>query len=253
MLFYNNITFQVSGITALLAVSIGILHGIIVLSRAVKTKERIVFSFFLAVVFTLSPWFPSGFGYLIWLITQGGFLENSFYILLGTIAIPIAIIAWLDVYMTTIRPGKRNLVLVIFGIISIVFEIYVFYFLYFAPGAPIYGLLGIISPANPLDIDYKGFVLIYEAIVVLTAVSTGIHFSITSSKIEEKAMLWKGRFLFLAFFLFGIAAIADAMIELDPIFIIIIRSMLIFANFFFYVGFLLPKWVRKLLNLPLST
>lgn len=251
MLFNNSLTFQVSGITAFLAVCIGILHGCIVLNKAVKTRERLVFSFFLAVVFTLSPWFSSGFGYLIWLITQGVILEQSFYILLGTIAIPVAILAWLDVYMSTIRPEYRTLVLLIFGIFSIIFEIYLFYFLYFAPNAPVYGLLGIIDPQNPLDIDYKGFVLIYEAIVVGTAVLTGIHFSITSLSIEEKSMVWKGRFLLVAFCFFGIAAIADAMIELGPIFIIIIRIILIIANFSFYIGFLLPKWIRNLLNLPL--
>ncbi|TFF96477.1 MAG: hypothetical protein EU547_06405 [Promethearchaeota archaeon] len=252
MLFYNNLIFQVSGITALLSICIGFITGSIVLYRAIKTRERIIFSFFLAVVFTLSPWFPSGFGYLIWLFTQGGFLDQSFYILIGTIAIPVAIIAWLDVYMATIRPQNRKLVLIIFSVLSIIFEIYLFYFLYFSPNAPFYEILGIITTAvNPVDIDYKGFVLVYLAIVVISACGTGIHFSYTSLKIEEKAMKWKGRFLFLAFCFFGIAAISDAMIDLGPIFIIIIRLILILANLFFYMGFLLPKWVRKLLNLPL--
>ncbi|TFF95909.1 MAG: hypothetical protein EU547_06990 [Promethearchaeota archaeon] len=251
-MLYNNILFQVSGISAFLSLCIGFVTGSIVLYRAIKTKDRLVFSFFLAVIFTLSPWYPSGFGYLIWLITQGGFLDQSFYILIGTVAIPIAIIAWLDIYMATIRPDKRILVLLIYSGLSIVFEIYLFYFLFFAPNAPIFELLGIISMGiNPLDIDYKGFLLIFQAIVVISACATGIHFSYTSIKIEEKPVVWKGRFLFLAFTFFGIAAISDAMIDLGPIFIIVVRIILILANFFFYTGFLLPKWIRKLLNLPL--
>jgi hypothetical protein len=251
MLFYNNITFQVSGVTALLAVSINLIMVSIVLYRAIKTKERLLFSFFLAVLFTFSPWYPSGFGYFIWLITQS-FLDQSFYILIGTIAIPIAIIAWLDVYMTTIRPQDRKKVLLIFGIFSLIFEIYLFYFLYFAPGAPVYELLGVIyMDVNPIDIDYKGFVLVYLAIVVITAVFTGLHFAYMSTKIEERDMLWKGRLLFIGFMFFGIAAIADSIIELGPIFIILIRIILIISVFCFYTGFLLPKWLRKLLNLPL--
>jgi len=251
-MIYNNLTFQVSGISALIAVCIGFIMGSIVLYRSIKTKDRLVFSFFLAVIFTLSPWYPSGFGYLIWLFTQGGFLPQSFYILIGTIAIPIAIIAWLDVYMATIRPRNRKFVLLIFSGLSVVFEIYLFYFLFIAPNAPIYEILGIISMGiNPLDIDYKGFVLIYLAIAIISACATGIHFSYTSLKIDEKPVIWKGRFLFLAFTFFGIAAIFDAMIDLGPIFIVIIRIVLILAIFFFYAGFLLPKWIRKLLHLPL--
>ncbi|MEJ2280167.1 MAG: hypothetical protein P8Y70_20825 [Candidatus Lokiarchaeota archaeon] len=171
--------------------------------------------------------------------------------MIGTIAIPIAILAWLDIYTSTIMPKARKIVLGSYLIFSIIFEIYMFYFLYITPGAPVKPLLGMINDSiNPLDIDYKGFLLVYLGISTITACVTGIHFAITSMRIKEnKKILWKGRFLFLSFSLFGFAAIFDAIIEMTAIELIIIRSILVFSTFFFYLGFILPKWIRKVLSI----
>jgi hypothetical protein len=243
----NQLT-QISGITALVNALIGFLFGGIVLYKSIKTKQRMVFFFFLTIVFTLSPWFPAGLGYFYWLLT-GQIIPYQLYVLVGTIGIPIAIMAWLDIYISTIMPKIRKFVLIVYGVFSIIFEIYLFYFLFFAPGAPVESLLGVIVwSINPLDIDYKGFLLIYLGISIFTSCITGIHFAITSMKIEEnKKIIWKGRFLLLSFSLFGFGAVFDAIVEMTAIFLIIIRIILILSTFFFYLGFILPKWAQKVL------
>jgi hypothetical protein len=241
---------QISGLTALIAVSISFLLGFIVLIKYFKTKQVLIFNFFLCIIFTASPWYPSGLGYLYWIIT-GEFLTYQFYVLIGTVGIPIAILAWLNVYLSTINPKKKKLVLILYGIFSIFFELYLFYFLLLAPGAPIDSLLGIIiDPANPMDIDYKGFVLIFLGLSILTACITGFHFAKKSMKKEETPEIrWKGKFLLIAFLFFGISAIFDALIEMGPILLIIIRIILALAMFLFYLGFILPGWSRKLLSI----
>jgi hypothetical protein len=241
---------QISGLTALIAVSISFLLGFIVLIKYFKTKQVLIFNFFLCIIFTASPWYPSGLGYLYWIIT-GEFLTYQFYVLIGTVGIPIAILAWLNVYLSTINPKKKKLVLILYGIFSIFFELYLFYFLLLAPGAPIDSLLGIIiDPANPMDIDYKGFVLIFLGLSILTACITGFHFAAKSMKKEETPEIrWKGKFLLIAFLFFGISAIFDALIEMGPILLIIIRIILALAMFLFYLGFILPGWSRKLLSI----
>ena len=241
---------QISGLTALIAVSISFLLGFIVLMKYFKTKQVLIFNFFLCIIFTASPWYPSGLGYLYWIIT-GEFLTYQFYVLIGTVGIPIAILAWLNVYLSTINPKKKKLVLILYGIFSIFFELYLFYFLLLAPGAPIDSLLGIIiDPANPMDIDYKGFVLIFLGLSILTACITGFHFAAKSMKKEETPEIrWKGKFLLIAFLFFGISAIFDALIEMGPILLIIIRIILALAMFLFYLGFILPGWSRKLLSI----
>lgn len=241
---------KLSGLSALINVFIGFFFGTIVLIRSVKTRQKLIFNFFLCIVFTLSPWYSSGFGYLYWVITTN-FLPNQIYILIGTTFIPIAMIAWLNVYMTTYKPKRRTIILLLYAIFSVIFEIYLFYFLFFAQGAPIYSLLGVFTDINnPIDIDYKGFVLIYLGISIITACITGVHFAVKSIKEKvDKKIVWKGRFLFIAFIFFGIAAIFDAIIEMTPTLLLIIRIILAVNTFLFYLGFILPKWAKNLLNI----
>lgn len=196
---------------------------------------------------TGSPWWPSGVGYLYWLFT-GNIIDYQIYVLIGTLGIGIAFLAWLDIYMSTMHPEKRNLVLGCFLIFSIIFYIYLIYFLFFDPRAPVHYMIGI--KRNPLDIDYKGFILIYMAVSIIVGTSTGIHFSIYSLKRRENPEVrWKGRFLLISFILFAIGAIGDGLIELNPITLITIRVILVISNILYYIGFIMPNWVKNILSL----
>ncbi|MFO8020250.1 MAG: hypothetical protein R6U96_16620 [Promethearchaeia archaeon] len=240
---------QVSGLTAFIALLIGFLLGSVVLYKSIKTREKVIFLFFLCVIFTLSPWFPSGGGYIYWLITDE-LITYQFYVILGTAGIPIAIIAWLYVYKFNIYPEKGNTLITIYILFSLIFELYLFYLTLLAPDAPVKGLLGIISSTNPTDIDYKGLVLVFLGVSIITACSTGLHFSIKSMKIEKNPELqWKGRFLFIAFILFGFSATMDAIIDMEIWLLLIVRTFLMLTIFFFYLGFILPKWVKSILSL----
>jgi hypothetical protein len=171
--------------------------------------------------------------------------------LLGNVGIPAAIISWISIYSETIFPQKKKTLIFIYTVFSIIFEIYLFYFLFFSASAPVEELIGIIpNPANPMDIDYKGFVFVYLLISIITAVGTGIHFSLISMSIKEDSLIvWKGRFLFLAFSLFCFSAVFDALFEINLILLIIIRICLILSVFCFYVGFISPKWLKNILSI----
>ncbi|MHA1671851.1 MAG: hypothetical protein ACTSV5_14955 [Promethearchaeota archaeon] len=240
----------ISGFTAAISVFIGFFFGLVVLTKYLKTKQVLIFNFFLCIVFTLSPWYPSGLGFIYWQFTRE-ILPYQIYVLLGTVAVPIAIIAWLNVYLTTLKPKKKKIVLICYGVISLIFELYLFYFLYFAPKAPVSSLLGIIDDvSNPTDIDYKGFVLIFLGLSIVTACITGFHFAVASIKLKESQSLrWKGCFLLIAFSLFGISAIFDALIDMSAVTLVIIRILLAISTFFFYIGFILPRWIKKILSI----
>jgi hypothetical protein len=241
---------KISGISAFIAVLIASLLGLIVLVKFLKTRQVLIFNFFLCIIFTTSPWWPSGVGYFFWFIT-GVILPYQIYVLIGTVGVPIAILAWLNVYTSTLKLEKKKLVLILYGLLSIFFEIYLFCFLFFAPGAPVNSLLGIINdPTNPMDIDFKGFVLVFLGSSIITACITGFHFALNSMKKDEQPEIrWKGRFLFIAFLLFGVSAIFDAIIEMGPVLLVIMRILLVLANFLFYLGFILPRWSKKLLKI----
>lgn len=241
---------KISGLTALISLAIGFLLGFVVLIKYFKTRQVLIFNFFLCIILTLSPWYPSGFGYLYWILTED-FLNYQMYVFIGTVGVPIAILAWLNIYLSTMLPKIKKPILIIYGLLSIFFEVYIFYFLFLAPGAPIDSLLGIINdPTNPMDIDYKGFVLIFLGLSILTACLTGFHLAVKSMKRKEiPEIRWKGRFLFIAFLLFGVSAIFDAIIEMAPILLVLMRIILDFTTFFFYLGFILPSWSKKFLSI----
>ncbi|MFW9822636.1 MAG: hypothetical protein ACFFE4_06865 [Candidatus Thorarchaeota archaeon] len=237
---------QISGILGLISISIAWLYGIIVLIKYIKTQDRLLFFFFLAVIFTVSPWYPSGLGYLYWLITNEEIIYPA-YVLLGTIGVPIALIAWLQIYMTTLHQKYNRIVTLITLYFSLIFYVYVFTFL-FAFGNPLDTIIGIKRSA--IDIDYKGFVLAFLAFSLLVSTITGNEFSISSLKVkDDPVVFWKGRFLILSFNLFAIGAIGDGFIPLTPLTLIIFRLLLVIANTFYYIGFILPKWMRKILHL----
>jgi hypothetical protein len=238
---------QLSGIFGFLAVAIAWLYGGITLYKYIKTKEKLLLYFFLAVIFTVSPWYPSGLGYIYWLLTNEEILYPV-YVLMGTLGVPIALLSWLQIYMPALHQKQKAVVTWIVLGFSIVFYAYLFYFLFFASGAPIDGLIGIKDSA--IDISYKGLVLGYLAFSLLVSTITGNDFAIASMKEKDNPVIvWKGRFLILSFNLFAVGGIGDGFLPLTPFTLVIFRTFLMLSNTFYYLGFILPKWTKKLLKL----
>lgn len=238
---------QLSGILGVLAVAIAWLYGGIVLYKYIKTKEKVLFYFFLAIIFTMSPWYPSGFGYVYWLITREE-IAYPVYVLLGTLGVPIALISWLQIYMPALHPKYKDLITIITMCISIAFYIYLSYFLFIASGAPVEGLIGVKESA--IDIDYRGLALGFLAFSLLVSTITGNDFAIASLKEKEDPILrWKGRFLILSFNFFAIGGIGDGFLPLTPFTLVIFRTFMMLSSTFYYIGFILPGWIKKLLKL----
>lgn len=238
---------QLSGILGLLTLIIAFFYGFIVLKKAFEYKRKVLFYFFFTVIFTVSPWYPSGFGYLYWLFTEET-LPYIIYVLIGTVFVPFAVLSWFQIYMDALLKNKKKIATIIFSILTVAFYAYLIYFLFFAQNAPVEELIGI--KRTPIDIDYKGFTIIYLIICVLITISSGLHFSLVSIRIKkDPPVVWKGRFLLLSFILFTIGAVGDSLLELDVITLIIMRSLMFISTTFFYIGFIMPKWMKKILKL----
>ncbi len=239
-------TNQILGYLGLFSLFIIILLSSLTLLRAIRTKNKLLYIFFLVVLLTPSPWYPSTFGFIYWLITSN-ILNYEVYLLLGILGTPIAVIGWIYIYMTIVKPDHKDLVLAIYIIFSIFFYIYLFYFLYFAPDAPVESMLGIKN--SPLDITHRGLILIYLFVTLITSGITGIHFSLVSMKSDKREVQWKGKFLLVSFILFEIGAVGDGFFDLSLIFLLIFRLLLTISSIFFFIGFVMPNWMRKLLSL----
>lgn len=240
---------QLSGILGIISIAVAFFYGALVLIKAIQLKNKTLYYFFFAVIFTMSPWYPSGFGYLYWLITRG-VIPYPIYVLLGTLGVPIALFAWFQIYIPALHPKLKYPLLIGTAILSTIYYIYVFFFLFFAPGAPVEELIGLKQSA--IDIEYKGFALIFLAFSLLVSTITGNEFSIHSMKSTDKIIKWKGRFLILSFNFFAIGAIGDGFIELNPFTLIFFRTFMVLASTFYYIGFIMPKWMKKILKLELE-
>ncbi|MHA2397893.1 MAG: hypothetical protein ACXADU_03260 [Promethearchaeota archaeon] len=241
----DNLT-QLSGLFGFLGISISWLFGVIVLIQYIRTRETRLFYFFLSIIFLVSPWYPSGLGYLYWLITAEE-IAYQIYVLLGTIGVPIALYSWLQIYMPIMHNKYKTKAIWLITGISIIFYIYLALCVLIIPGAPIEALIGIKRSA--IDIDYKGFVLGFLAFSLVISSITGNDIAIASLKAEADPILkWKGRFLFLSFNLFAIGSIGDGFIPLTPVTLIVFRTFIMLSSTFFYAGFILPKWIRKFLS-----
>ncbi|MFX1379846.1 MAG: hypothetical protein ACFFA4_12220 [Promethearchaeota archaeon] len=241
------LTFQLSGIFAFLAVVICWLYGGIVLYKYINSKEKVLLYFFLAIVFTMSPWYPSGLGYIYWLIT-GQEIIYPVYVLLGTIGVPIALLSWIQIYMPALHQKWKSLATRLAICFSVVFYIYIFYFLFFAAGAPVEPLIGIKDSA--IDISYKSFLLGFLAFSLVISTITGNDFAIASLKEKnDPVLIWKGRFLLLSFNLFAIGSIGDGFLPLSPATLIIFRTFMMLSSTFYYIGFILPGWIKRLLKI----
>ena len=81
-------------------------------------------------------------------------------------------------------------------------------------------------------------------VCLVVACVSSVHFSIKSMKLEDPELKWKGRFIFIAIICFAVGAGVDSTSETT---IVAIRILLIVAGFFFYLGFILPKWAKKII------
>ena len=242
---------QASGLLSLFCIVLVFIITIVLFSAAIKQKDKIYFIFILFILAINSPWYPSGFGYLFWLITQETFTYNN-YILLGTLGIPVAGIAWLYFYTTLFKPMWKTKIIIIILIYSLVYYIYIFCFLGFGIQDVKNEWVGELE--SPLDINYNGFVLFYIATVLGSAAPTFLHFCMSSIKTKEDPIIqWRGRLLIVALVSFMVGAIVDGLFHItDLTLLIIIRGFVLTSAISFYLGLVMPAWFKKLIKLEVK-
>lgn len=241
---------QISGFLSFIAIILTFIITILILPIYRKKNDKILLVFMLFIISINSPWYPSGFGYICWLIT-GNIFNYQTYIFLGTIGIPFVLLSWIYIYFSILYPNKiksMRIILLIISILSIVFYVYVYYFLFFAPRAPIEVMLG--EKRSALDVEYKGFVIIFILIVALITFSLFLHFSIRSILTkDDREIQWRGVFLLISSILSVIGTTSDAIFELTEIILIFTRIILMSTAIFFYFAFMMPEWLKKILKI----
>lgn len=230
---------MVNGVFSLIFVAISLLIGFIILSRYFRYKENIYFLVGATWIFISEPWWPSSLSFLI-ALSNGIGLPPELYFLIGNIFVPIAIVLWLLAFTEFLYSKKRKLILGIFAIIGVVFEILFFSFLFLNPD-----LIGELN--GPVDVNYKSFIMVFLIIFLLIVVITGYLFANLSLKSKDPEVKLKGKLLIIAYTSFSVGALLDSSIPFNEATVIIVRLILILSAICWYGGFILPKWMKKLL------
>ena len=235
-----------SGIFSLVFISIAILVGLLIISKYFKYKKNILLYVGFVWIIMSELWWSSSFSFLIALVTGNGLTERT-YFLVGNLFVPLGILIWMKAFTDLKFKNKQKLILIIFAVICI---------LYYATFIPfIFIDVSVIGEMRSVvDGNYKPIALVFLFTGLFTFVISGLIFAKESLKAGNWEIKIKGKFLTLAFILFGIGAGLDGLKPyfIDPAYLdvvlIINRVILIFSAFCFYCGFILPKFVKELFS-----
>lgn len=232
----------IQGFFALAWVIISMVVGLTLIMKYKSLKRKELITVGLTWTFLTSAWWPAAFSFISFISI--GYLWVEFeYFLIGNIFIPIALLSWVFSFTYIMWPNLKVKLLIVYAVISAIWEILLLYFLFTGQYAVVGQLVG------KFNSDYEIFATVYLIFAILTAFITGEALAFKTMKLDDPKLKWRGRFLSIAFISFTIGAIIDATgILVDATAgIILVRLLLISSGIEFYLGFLLPERVAKLL------
>lgn len=225
---------------SLVAIVISILIGLIIISKYFKFKQR---NFLLIGIFWTGltfPWLPTAITFIM-VLTVGRGLPVQGYILIGIMILPLTVLCGLTAFtnLLGVKRKRRRAILLSVLVFNLVYESLIIYFL-------ITNVNIIATLADVLTIQWSVFSQIYFIINLVLFLVTGILFSRKSLQSESKEIRFKGKLLMAAFISFTIGTVLDFAIP-NPITYIIARLILLSSSIEFYIGFLLPERIKRLL------
>ena len=229
----------VNGSLALLTVLFGIFIGIRFL-LAYKTYKRIELFImgFVSILLTEVWWAPSiSFFYFMF---TGQSLPDAAYFTIGYAFIPIVIFLWLIVFTNLIMKNRQKIILLIFTIYSLIYEIIIVFFL-------LTDTSQIGKVLTPVDSSLTVLFSLYSFVWILIALITGIIFSRESMQSSDPNIRLKGRLLLYGFVIWSMVAIIDGLVS-NIIALFVVRFFLMLSVILLYGGFMLPDWMKKLIN-----
>jgi len=226
-----------NGVFSIIFVVISTIVGLITVSKYFKSKTKTTLYIGLAWILIVCPWWPSSLSVLSALLTGQG-LSLVMYLFIGNVFVPVFIFFLVAGFTEIYFKDKRKILLGIFALIGVTIEIYLIYFLIVDPS-----VLGELQ--GVVDIEFRGLLRIYLISTILIVLILGVLIAYNSIKAENPEIKLRGKFLMAAFISWTFGAIADATLPLTIITLPIIRIILISSAIEFYIGFILPDFIKK--------
>ncbi len=226
-----------NGLFSLLTISICFLVGLIIVLKYFQFKKIELLFIGLAWMGVYQPWWPSALAFVLALFNiEVGLV---LYIFIGNIFISLSVFLWFMGFTELILSKRKKLIVGIYTAITILMDIYIIYFLFND-----YAVIGQFE--GFADIKYEPLMSIYLMFINISlAVSVSIM-GRESLKSNEKDLKTKGKCLIAASICYFLGGILDVgVFSMIPPALMISRSILISGSILFYMGFLLPEFIRK--------
>ncbi len=231
----------IGGVFALLYISISMIVGLSIISKYLKNKNIDLLYVGLTYIFMCSPWWGITSSFIAALFNGGVGIPLEVILILSFVPLPIALLLWMIAYTSIMSSDNRKPILLAMIAFSIFYWVY-FLLVYFIGGPESLAVLE--SPVDTKSVDPIFVVCLFIFIFILLA--SGVSFARKTMKLDDPDTKLKGKLLLIAFPTFCFGALLDAAVSITAITVIIFRTLLIVSAIFFYGGFILPNWMKKI-------
>jgi len=228
-----------NGITSLIVSIVSIVTGLKIATKYLQHKEKVLIFAGITWLLMYEGWWGPSISLIALILTGYALTARIFYIIAISLT-PIAITLWMAAFTELKYKRHQKKIIVMFIIQAVLFEAFSFYYLIIEPSV-------IIEIVGTIDAQYKSFVILFFIEVAITLTITGILFARESLKINAPEIRLKGLFLLIGFVSFIFGSVLDVFLELNIITLLFYRGVLVFSSIAFYLGFFLPKWLKKIL------
>ncbi|MBD3254288.1 MAG: hypothetical protein GF383_04305 [Candidatus Lokiarchaeota archaeon] len=228
-----------NGFFTLLFVVFSFIVGIRISLNYRETKSTTFLLVGLSWMGMASPWYPSTFSFLSVILTGKG-LNSLIYMMIGNVIIPITVIIWFIAFTDLFYKEYQKYLVGLISSISILYEIFFLYFLF--TDSKIIG-----EVTGPVDVRYGILVTSFQIFLIIIVLLTGTLFAVKSLKLEDPEVKLRGKLLLIAFYSFIFGAVLDILSPTSIMVLILARIILIVSALIFYLAFVLPDFLKKLL------
>ncbi|MBN1800288.1 MAG: hypothetical protein JW891_02220 [Candidatus Lokiarchaeota archaeon] len=222
----------------------GVLGGLM-LYKYYKYRDKQLILVGMTWMLITSPWWGDALTFIYYMFTTNVLPNETYFFLANAFIAPIFYMWPKTVSELVFVDQKQKLKKIIRNILvlwAIIFEI-VFLIIFFYD----YRLLG--RRIDYYIVDWNWYVNTYLLSGSVFLVITGMVFSYTAIKSEKLHIKLKGWFLLGAFVVFTLATFLEILFTDVLAVIIIARILGITSAICFYIGFVLPKFVKKIFKI----
>ncbi|MBN1802699.1 MAG: hypothetical protein JW891_14400 [Candidatus Lokiarchaeota archaeon] len=221
-------------ISSLIFVIISVCVGLTLILKYFKSKDKALIYVGIAWIIIVESWMPAGIN-LVYLLFDSKGLSYEIRALIGNLFIPLGLLLWVAAATKIILTSYKKILLVLLAVLGIIFELVLFYAILFD-----ITLIIDMATSTPYNMNYTPLWMIAQVLFSAITLITGLIFSWKSIKYDNPEIQLRGKILFVAFISFLIGALLGIFN-----FFIIGNIILITSSIEFYIGYILPKWIKK--------